>query len=71
METLGSLSAERKARRAAKLVGLVAKKSRSRIMSSDNHGRFMLFDPLTNRVVAGERFDLDPEDVIAFCKSWN
>ena len=71
MEIVITASNEQKARRAARLVGLVAKKSRSRITSSVNHGGFMLLDPHTNRVVAGERFDLDPEDVTAFCKALN
>jgi len=71
MEIVNKFSAEQKARRAAKLVGLVAKKSRSRIMYSGNHGGFMLLDPFTNRVVSGERFDLGPAEVIAYCKALN
>jgi hypothetical protein len=71
MKIVNTASNEQKARRTAKSVGLVAKKSRSRIMSSLNHGGFMLLDPMTNRVVGGERFDLDPKDVTAFCKAMN
>jgi hypothetical protein len=71
MKIVNTASNEQKARRTAKSVGIVAKKSRSRIMSSDNHGGFMLLDPLTNRVVAGERFDLGPAEVIAYCKALN
>jgi len=71
MEIVNTARNEQKARCAARLVGLVAKKSRSWVMSSDNHGGFMLLDPLTNRVVAGERFDLGPAEVIAYCKALN
>jgi hypothetical protein len=71
MEIVITASNEQKASRAARLVGLVAKKSRSRITSSVNHGGFMLLDPHTNRVVSGERFDLGPAEVIAYCKSLN
>jgi hypothetical protein len=47
---------------------LVAKKSRSRAGTIDNHGGFMLIEPFNNRVVCGYRFDLTPEEVIAECK---
>jgi len=57
---------ENKARRAAKKVGLLAKKSRRQI-SMDNHGGFTLIDPYRNWIVAGERYDLSPDDVIEFC----
>jgi len=71
MEIVNTASNEQKVRRTAKSVGLVATKSRSRIMSSVNHGGFMLLDPMTNRVVGGERFDLGPAEVIAYCKALN
>jgi hypothetical protein len=58
-----------RARRIAKNMGLLARKSRWRRGTIDNRGGFMLFDHLHNLVVAGERFDLSPEAVIEFCKS--
>jgi hypothetical protein len=58
------------ARRAAKRVHLHAVKSRARQRSADNRGRFMLSDPFRNTPVAGERFDLEPEDVIAICETY-
>ena len=58
---------EARARRAARRVGLMARKSRWRMGSIENYGMFMLIDPYRNWVVAGERFDLTAEDVIAYC----
>jgi hypothetical protein len=58
---------EQQARRAAKRAGLWARKSRRRAGTVDNHGEFMLIDPSTNFVVAGERFDLTPREVIEHC----
>lgn len=57
---------EAQARRAAKKAGLQALKSR-RQQSIDNFGGFMLVEPDGNYVVAGERFDLEPADVIRIC----
>ena len=57
------------ARGAAKRVGLQARKSRARTISLDNHGEFMLVDPMRNWVVAGERFDLSAQQVIDFCET--
>lgn len=62
-----STALENRARRAAKRVGLVAKKSRWRVGTVDNYGGFMLTEPFHNRVVAGERFQLEPEGVIEHC----
>jgi hypothetical protein len=59
---------EARARRAAKRIGLYAKKSRWRSGSIDNFGGFMLVDPYINCVVNGERFNMSAEDVIKFCK---
>jgi hypothetical protein len=59
---------ESRARYAAKRVGLRAKKSRRRKATCDNHGRFMLIEPIRNIVVAGERFELKPETVISICE---
>jgi hypothetical protein len=46
----------------------MARQSRWRLGSIDNHGGFMLIDPWRNLCVAGERFDMSPEDVIAWCQ---
>jgi hypothetical protein len=59
-----------RARRAARKVGLVAKKS-GRSRSIDNAGDFMLVDPEFNGVVRGSRFDMTAEDVIAFCANYS
>jgi hypothetical protein len=59
---------ESRARHAAKRVNLRAKKSRWRAGSVDNRGKFMLIDPFHNMIVAGERFDLEPEDIIDICE---
>ena len=59
---------EARARRAAKRVGLMARKSRYSL-SIDNLGEFQLLDPFNNRIVAGENFDLTAEEVIEYCKT--
>jgi hypothetical protein len=59
---------EARARRAARRVGLVARKSR-RAITLDNHGFFMLLDAERNFVVLGERFDLKPDEVVEYCKT--
>jgi hypothetical protein len=61
-------SLEARARRAAHRAGLMAKKSRWRSDTVDNHGGFMLVDPYTNCVVEGARFQLSSEDVIEICQ---
>jgi hypothetical protein len=62
-----SSTLENHARRAAKRVGLVAKKSRRQVGTINNLGEFMLIEPLRNTVVAGERFDLTPREVVELC----
>jgi hypothetical protein len=57
-----------RARRAARRVGLVAKKSRWRTGSIDNYGEFMLIVPATNFAIAGFRFDRSAEEVLDYCK---
>jgi hypothetical protein len=57
-----------RARRAARRIGLVAKKSRWRKNSSDNVGGFQLVDLRGNYVVAGPRFDMTADEVIAYCE---
>jgi hypothetical protein len=61
-------SLDNKARRYANRLGLCAKKWRGSLGTSLNQGGFMLLEPIGNRVVAGERFDLTADDVIAFCE---
>jgi hypothetical protein len=56
-----------RARRAAKRAGLIARRSRWRWGTVDNHGQFMVVDPRSNCVVAGGRFNLSAQEVIAFC----
>jgi hypothetical protein len=63
---------ERAARRAAKMVGLIACKSRQRTIDSDNYGHFMLLD-IHNRIVGGEasrRFNMSTESVYLWCWEW-
>ena len=60
---------ESRARRAAKRVGLRARKSRWRLGTIDNRGGFQLLDPYRNWIVAGEKLDMSAEDVIAYCAS--
>ena len=58
---------EDRARRAAKRIGLKARRSRWRAGSIDNLGDFQIIDPQQNWVIAGERFDLTADDVVEFC----
>jgi hypothetical protein len=62
------MSLDPTARRAAKHIGLVAKKSRPRRYSIDNLDGFRLIDPFQNRIVAGERFAMTADEVIDFCR---
>ena len=61
-------SVEDRARRAAKRVGLQARKSRKTYGTLNNQGGFCIFDPHNNWVVIGEHHDLSADDVIAFCE---
>ena len=58
-----------RARCAARRAGLIAKKSRQRthVPNADNFGEFMLIDGHQNYIVAGSRFELTAEDVLAYC----
>jgi hypothetical protein len=56
-----------KARRAAKQVGLIARRSRRRFGSIDNQGGFMLVDE-RNFCVAGQQFDMSSDEVIDYCR---
>ncbi|CAN7473890.1 hypothetical protein [Caballeronia sp. LjRoot31] len=55
-------SIEDNARRAAKSVGWIAKKSRTEL-SHGNQGGFVLIDPKNDRVISGEGYDLTPVDI--------
>jgi hypothetical protein len=54
-------SIEQKARRAARRVGLVARKS-------PLTGGFMIVDPLTDIPVAGFEYDLSADGVLNYCE---
>ena len=47
---------------------LRARKSRWRVGTVDNYGEYALTDLHTNYIVAGERFNLSADEVIALCK---
>jgi hypothetical protein len=68
MNTLSEGALEARARRAARRLGLIARKTRWRAGSIDNHGGFMLVDLYGNYLVAGDRFDLSAEGVIEYCR---
>jgi len=55
-----------RARRAAYKIGLMAVKSCKRD-SDENQGGYTLIDLSRNLPVAGSRYDLTAEDVIAYC----
>lgn len=61
---------EARARRAARKMGLVARKSRWRVHTTDNFGGFRVIYPNFNIVIGGDRFDLSAEDVLIICKEW-
>jgi hypothetical protein len=46
----------------------MAIKGRSRTWNVDDHGCFMLVDPQTNMIVAGQRFDMTETEVIEYCR---
>jgi hypothetical protein len=61
-------SLDARARRAARRVGLMAKKSRRRVKTANNQGGYMLVEPRRNYCVRGSRFELSAEDVIDSCR---
>jgi len=61
------MSIEATAHRIAAKHGYAIRKSRA-ALSVDNEGGFMLVEAATNRIEAGERFDMSAEDVINFFK---
>lgn len=60
---------ESRARAAARAAGYIARKSNWRRNSIDNYGGFMIVDPSLNVPVAGFRYDLSAEAVLAWCKA--
>jgi len=54
-------------RRAARDVGLVARRSKSRFYNNKVRGSYMLIEPSTKFVVAGFDFDLTMDDVLDLC----
>ena len=64
--SLSESALDTRARLAAKAVGLRARKSRR--LSTDNCGEFQIIDPFHNRIVACEKFDLNTEAVIEYCR---
>ena len=62
-------SVENRARRTAKSVGLIARKSR-RYDPINNVGGFMLVDSDTGFPVAGFRYDMTAREVIKYCTAY-
>jgi hypothetical protein len=63
-------AAESRARRAAKRVGLQARKSRWRANNPlYNQSGFQIIDPMRNWIVAGEKFNMSAEQVIEYCEA--
>jgi hypothetical protein len=69
MSIMDHSASDSRARRAARRVGLVARKSRWRRGTNDNHGDYMLTDPTRNVIVAGPRFNMTVEEVVEFCEN--
>ena len=67
MQNVSENALEKRARRAARRAGLVARKSRWRVGSPDNVGGFMLVDPMTNFPEDGFKYDLSAEYVLDYC----
>jgi len=59
---------EARARRALARDGLILNKSRVKNLSCDDQGGYRIVDLYTNRIEAGERFDLSLEDVEMFAR---
>jgi hypothetical protein len=59
---------ENKARRQAWRQGLILRKSRARNWSGNNYQEYMIIDAYSNRIKAGEKFDLSLEQVEEYLK---
>ena len=57
---------ENRLRRQAKRLGLAIKKSRAREIHLDDHGGYRIIDLYRNRLVHGQRFELELDDVAAY-----
>lgn len=57
-------------RRQAKKLGLALVKSRDRYIHADNKGGYRIINPWRNWIVAGEKFDLDLDDVEEFLNEY-
>ena len=57
---------ENKLRRQAKRLGLAVKKSRVREIHLNDHGGYQIVDLYRNRLVQGQRFELELDDVAAY-----
>jgi hypothetical protein len=68
MHTISEKALDSRARRAAGREGYVARKSRWRVATIDNYGGYMIVEPSRNCCIAGPRFELSAEDVIAWCE---
>lgn len=66
MSVLNEGRRESRLRALAKRQGLEVCKSRVRKSHLDDHGGFRIVDPYFNIIEAGERFDLDLDDVERF-----
>lgn len=63
MLTLTDRAADSRLRRSARQAGYCLHKSRMNL-GMDNHGGYRIVDPDMNWVMAGEKYDLDSQDVI-------
>ena len=68
MRTISEKTMDTRARRAARRVSLIARRSRWRRDTVDNYGGFQLIND-RNRIIAGYRFDLSPEEAIDYCSA--
>lgn len=69
MQTHYDKAMDARARRAAHAAGYVARKSRFRPDSHENHGGFTVFDPSTNIPMAGFNYSMSAEEVVEWAKS--
>jgi len=63
---LRRLAKENRLRRLAKQKGFILRKSRVKYISADNYGDYMILDRYSGNIVAGERWNLDLDDVEDF-----
>jgi len=67
---MSSKAREAPLRRQAKKLGLTLVKSRARRTHADDKGGYRIIDPWRNCIVAGEKFDLDLDDVQEFLNEY-